>query len=183
MSWHCPPDTEFEPWRSEAEHATARSRGLPTILSFTHGWGRNIFVSFKPPRTGTEPRTLAWKAAVLTTILGPPPLWPPTWFLESRGWLRCIFDREATCGSVLYKNSAQKCGHLWFYPQYYVGPGSFRPHSPIASSEFWCNLVLTDNVCYLFWSCISGMPIMITRRMWVSHPWGFFVNRLSSNIA
>ena len=33
-----------------------------------------VFVSFKPPRPGTEPRTLAWKAAVLTTILGPPPI-------------------------------------------------------------------------------------------------------------
>ena len=67
-------DSKFEPWRSEAEHATSRSRRLPTILTFTRGWGRNIFVFFKPPRPGTEPRTLAWKAAVLTTTLGPPPL-------------------------------------------------------------------------------------------------------------
>ena len=66
-------DSKFEPWRSEAEHATSRSRRLPTILTFTRGWGRNIFVSFKLPRPGTEPRTLAWKAAVLTTTLGPPP--------------------------------------------------------------------------------------------------------------
>ena len=66
-------DSKFEPWRSEAEHATSRSRKLPTILTFTRGWGRNIFVSFKPPRPGTEPRTLVWKAAVLTTTLGPPP--------------------------------------------------------------------------------------------------------------
>ena len=66
-------DSKFEPWRSEAEHATSRSRRLPTILTFTRGWGRNIFLSFKPPRPGTEPRTLAWKAAVLTTTLGPPP--------------------------------------------------------------------------------------------------------------
>ena len=65
-------DSKFEPWRSEAEHATSRSRRLPTILTFTRGWGRNIYVSFKPPRPGTEPRTLAWKAAVLTTTLGPP---------------------------------------------------------------------------------------------------------------
>ena len=69
-------DSKFEPWRSEAEHATSRSRRLPTILTFTRGWGRNIFVSFKPPRPGTEPRTLAWKAAVLTTTLGPPPRTP-----------------------------------------------------------------------------------------------------------
>ena len=39
-----------------------------------HTWmGKKHFVSFKPPRLGTEPRTLAWKAAVLTTPLGPPP--------------------------------------------------------------------------------------------------------------
>ena len=43
-------DSKFEPWRSEAEHATSRSRRLPTILTFTRGWGRNIFVSFKLPR-------------------------------------------------------------------------------------------------------------------------------------
>ena len=66
-------DSKFEPWRCEAEHATSRSRRLPTILTFTRGWGKNIFVSFKPPRPGTEPRTVAWKAAVLTTTLGPPP--------------------------------------------------------------------------------------------------------------
>ena len=70
-------DSKFEPWRSEAEHATSRSRRLPTILTFTRGWGRNNFVSFKPPRPGTEPRTLAWKAAVLTTTLGPPPKLSP----------------------------------------------------------------------------------------------------------
>ena len=44
-------DSKFEPWRSKAEHATSRSRRLPAILTFT----------------------LAWKAAVLTTTLGPPP--------------------------------------------------------------------------------------------------------------
>ena len=70
---HQTQDSKFEPWRSEAEHATSRSRRLLTILTFTRGWGRNIFVSFKPPKPGTEPRTLAWKAAVLTTTLGPPP--------------------------------------------------------------------------------------------------------------
>ena len=71
-------NSKCEPCRSEAEHATARSRRLPAILTFTRGWGRNIFCFcfFQSPRPGTEPRTLAWKAAVLTTTLGPPP-WPP----------------------------------------------------------------------------------------------------------
>ena len=64
---------KIKPWRSEVAYATSRSRRLPTIPSFTSGWGRNTFVSFKPPRPGNEPRALAWKAAVLTTTLGPPP--------------------------------------------------------------------------------------------------------------
>ena len=76
-------ESKFEPWRSEAEHATSRSRRPPTILTFTRGWGRNIFVSFKPPRPGTEPRTLAWKAAVLTTTLGPPPCRFIVWYQVS----------------------------------------------------------------------------------------------------
>ena len=76
-------DSKFEPWRPEAEHATAQSRRLPTILSFTRGWGRNIFVSFKPQTPGIEPGTLAWKAAVLTTTLGPPPNRLHTFY----GWL------------------------------------------------------------------------------------------------
>ena len=39
-------DTGFiQPWRSEAEHATSRSRRLPTILVLHCEWGRNIYVS------------------------------------------------------------------------------------------------------------------------------------------
>ena len=82
-------DSKFEPWRSEAEHATSRSRRLPTILTFTRGWGRNNFVSFKRPRPGTEPRTLARKAAVLTTTLGPPPL--NLWTVQNMFVLICSF--------------------------------------------------------------------------------------------
>ena len=88
-------DSKFEPWRSEAEHATSRSRRLPTILTFTRGWGRNNFISFKPPRPETEPRTLAWKAAVLTTTLGPPPyrhLRANTTLGQNSFWHRTIPD-------------------------------------------------------------------------------------------
>ena len=79
-------DLKFVPWRSEAEHATSQSQRLPAILRFTRGWGRNIFVSFKPPRPETEPRTLAWKAAVLTTTLGPPPSQVSTLFISVDMW-------------------------------------------------------------------------------------------------
>ena len=47
-------DSKFEPWRSEAEHATSRSRRLPKILSFTRGWGRNIFCFFETAETGNR---------------------------------------------------------------------------------------------------------------------------------
>ena len=46
-------DSKFEPWRSEAEHATSRSRRLPTILTFTRGWGRNICF-FETAETGNR---------------------------------------------------------------------------------------------------------------------------------
>ena len=62
-------------WRSETEHATSWWRRLLTTLSFTSEWGRNSFVSFKPPRTGTEHnvRTLSWKAAMQALSKGPRP--------------------------------------------------------------------------------------------------------------
>ena len=47
-------DSKFAPWRSEAEHATSRSRRLPTILTFTRGWGRNIFCFFQTAETGNR---------------------------------------------------------------------------------------------------------------------------------
>ena len=54
-------------------------------LSHVHG-EETFFVSFEPPRPGTEPRTLAWKAAVLTTTPGPPPI-----LLR---WLECFRGRR-----------------------------------------------------------------------------------------
>ena len=47
-------DSKFEPWRSEVEHATSRSRRLPIILIFTRGWGRNIFCLFQTAETGNQ---------------------------------------------------------------------------------------------------------------------------------
>ena len=47
-------DSKFEPWRSEADHAISRSRRLPTILTFTRGWGRNIICFFQTAETGNQ---------------------------------------------------------------------------------------------------------------------------------
>ena len=47
-------DSKFELWRSEAEHATSRSRRLPIILTFTRGWERNNFCFFQTAETGNR---------------------------------------------------------------------------------------------------------------------------------
>ena len=62
-------DSKFKPCRYEAEHATSQSHRLLIILSL-YDWMGKIFFFFKQPRPGNEPRTPAWKAAVLTTTLG-----------------------------------------------------------------------------------------------------------------
>ena len=68
-------DSKFEPWRSEAEHATSRPRRLPTILSFTRGWVKNIFVSLKPARPGTKPRTSLKGSGANHNPMTPPLKW------------------------------------------------------------------------------------------------------------
>ena len=51
-------DSKCKPWRSEAEHATSRSQRLPTILSFTSGWGRNIWFLTNRRDRETNPESL-----------------------------------------------------------------------------------------------------------------------------
>ena len=78
LRWHCSPDTGFKTlalavW-GRARYISVTEASHKTDFHMWMG-KKQLFVFFKPPRTGTEPRTLAWKAAVLTTTLGPPP--PP----------------------------------------------------------------------------------------------------------
>ena len=76
IRWHFPPDTGFE---ILALAVWGRARYL-SVTEAPHNteiytWmGKKHFCSFKPPRPGTELRTLAWTAAVLTTTLLPPTL-------------------------------------------------------------------------------------------------------------
>ena len=90
MRWHCPPDTGIE-IRALAVWGRARYLSVTEAPHNTefHTWmGKKHFLSLKPPRPGTEPRTLAWKAAVLTTTLGPPP-WHLTVYCHKTRSLRC----------------------------------------------------------------------------------------------
>ena len=67
-------DLKFEPWWSEAEHATSRSRRLPTILTFTRGWGRNIFCFFQTAETGNQTLNSGVKGSGANHYpIGPPP--------------------------------------------------------------------------------------------------------------
>ena len=68
--------------------------------------GETFCVYFKPPRPGTEPWTLAWKAAVLTTKLGPPPLFQFYTTLLKYNFLDCSFD-DSDC--LVYHWSFLKC--------------------------------------------------------------------------
>ena len=97
----------------------------PSTLPLGHGgspqyWLSHVdgeetfFVSFKPPRPGTEPRTLACKAAVLTTTLGPLPsrlrqLMYACWKLDKTNvGLRILEDsRKHYC-------SRFRQGYAWF---------------------------------------------------------------------
>ena len=65
--------SKFEPWWSRPSTLPLGHGGSPHYWLAHVDGEKNIFVSFKPPRPGTEPRTLAWKAAVLTTTPEPPP--------------------------------------------------------------------------------------------------------------
>ena len=88
-------DSKFEPWRSEAEHATSRSRRLPAILTFTRGWGRNIFCFFQTAETGNRTPN----SGVTGSGANHYPRAPPFWWYKHKIWhiaslkepLRAIF--------------------------------------------------------------------------------------------
>ena len=107
----------------------------PSTLPLGHGgspkyWlshvdGEETFlVSFKPPRPETEPRTLAWKAAVLTTTLGPPPLqygnrmtvWNQICFFFQKSsllfWLRDISDAMYIFACSLKESLSDWCDFI-----------------------------------------------------------------------
>ena len=139
-------DSKFEPWRSEVEHATSRWWRVPTILTFTRGWGRNIFVSFKPPRPGTKLRTLAWKAAVLTTTLGPPP------------WGHCT-ERVLMSQSICGRPSTAPFNQTYYRPKTLTmqtrvwiitecGARDVRCRHPCSpwSRYMWCKLVVMGSL-------------------------------------
>ena len=92
-------DSKFEPWRSEAEHATSRSRRLPTILTFTRGWGRNIICFFQTAETGNRTPNSGVKGSGANHYPRAPAQfgnsYPPfSWFCQI--W---IFSLTWSCGS------------------------------------------------------------------------------------
>ena len=78
-------DSKCEPYRSEAEHATSRSRRLPTILTSTRGWRRNIFGFFQTAETGNRTPSSGVKGSGDNHYpgLGPPPVLPLSRHLAS----------------------------------------------------------------------------------------------------
>ena len=73
-------DSKFEPLRSEAEYATSRSRRLPTILTFTRGWGRKIFGFFQTAETGNRTPNSGVKGSGANHYPRAPPCSEWRWF-------------------------------------------------------------------------------------------------------
>ena len=101
LRWHCPPDTGFE-IRALAVWGRARYLSVTEAPHNTdfHTWmGKKHFLFLsRPPGPGTEPRTLAWKAAVLTTTLGPPPIFPRYHHIHLYEWKQLLhngFQRQS----------------------------------------------------------------------------------------
>ena len=108
-------DSKFVTWRSEAEHATSRSRRLPTILSHYEWAEKKHFVSLKiEGQSGIRTRDLRLsKQAALTTALGPPPrLHIPVKHVQEHQCL-CIkhsdtFSKRKLKSNRLFETSCQK---------------------------------------------------------------------------
>ena len=73
VRWHCPPDTGFE-IQTLAVWGQARYLSVteaPHNTEFYEWMGKKHFCFFQTVETG---KRTPWKAAVLTTTLGPPPM-------------------------------------------------------------------------------------------------------------
>ena len=92
---------------SEAEHATSRSRRLPTILTFTRGWGRNSFCFFQTAETGNRTLNSGVKGSGANHYLGPPPRCETYYhrFIINGLFKTAIGSLEPVC---IYNNNVQK---------------------------------------------------------------------------
>ena len=154
-------DSKFEAWRSEAEHATSRSRRLPTILTFTRGWGRNNFVSFKQfcffqtaetgnrtPDSGVKgsganhypraPARLSWIKLVWLRIVGSPR------------------DRKVACSaSNLQGLNLESCVYRAVS---YHSPSSGGSPGPIYWNWNWLKILWGEKVKQFAWQCVVSLP-------------------------
>ena len=100
-------DSKFEPWRSEAEHATSRSRRLPTILTFTRGWGRNNFCFFQTAETGNRTPDSGVKGSGANHY----PRAPAHQWVQ---WIQCA-EISAVCTRMnMPSNEEVKCKVSWY---------------------------------------------------------------------
>ena len=147
----------------------------PSTLPLGHGaspqyWvlrvdgGKNIFVSFKPPRPGNEPRTLAWKAAVLT-ISGSPLIGMPwaamAWMSTSPGHRELLWHG---CQRVLYTVS---CYDMDVNESWTPGAAmAWMSTSPGHRDLLWhgCQRVLDTVSCY-------GMDVNESWTPWAAMAW------------
>ena len=181
--WHCPPDTGFKNQTLEVWGWARYLSVSVTEAPFTSGWGRN---KINLPRAGNESRTLAWKAAMLTTNLMPPPVSQSTHFLKN------IFSVFLKCLSLQFCATQYPRPPL-FSPswliQWSMGEGSY-----ITFFHRMTSLRLTElNIFLWVWNHVSHVcpvsPVRMLRFVWsissdlfrcdgvtsVSEPWSMMM--------
>ena len=89
--------SQFEPWRSEAKHATSCSRRLATIFNLDESAGKKYFVSLKlEGQTGVRARDLREKL-LSNSWLSPRPLDIPHLYLNCRRAFSIHETTEINC--------------------------------------------------------------------------------------
>ena len=129
--------------RRSSTLALGHGGSLQYYYCFKSGWEGNNFVSFKPPRPETEPRTLAWKAAVrtwttLSMILG----------VAASFNIGNLWQNHSKFGGVFFAPSFETRSNVWYLDHFtheiYV---CYLPHFNL---DIIVCLKIEMGVCYFF---------------------------------
>ena len=126
-------DSIIEPWWSEAEWASSRSRRLPTILMNHYEWaGKKLFVSLKiEGQSGVQTRDLLLsKEATLTTAPAPTSInlanEDAIMIIGNVGWSIFTFYAAFPMMSMINTDNLVKMFNVSLY--YYLNQASSRKH-------------------------------------------------------
>ena len=124
-----------------------------------------FFCFFQTAETGTEPRVLAWKAAVLTTTPGPPPICTrETWKHRVISWqnVRLPTDKMATWWVVHYIVSTLEPSGEWI--SYYHDICLFNLNLISRTNDY---AFLSCHFIFLIYECQNQVCMLLTLQIGV----------------